>query len=220
MNRRLPLLCLPAVLLSLALSLPLPAQLELSNQLLDDIESRHDSYARKRLEQWQILIEDSEELTDQQKLTAVNDFFNSRVMFTDDEILWGREDYWATPVETLAMGTGDCEDFSIAKYFTLRELGVEDDKMRLTYVKATELNQAHMVLTYYENRRATPQVLDNLIPEIRTADKRQDLVPVYSFNGSGLWLAKTRGEGERVGDSSRLSLWEDLKARMQREGAL
>lgn len=219
MKRRLWSLCLPAVMVSLALSLPLPAQFELSNELLDDIEARHDSYARERLEEWQALIEESQTLSDEAKLSVVNDFFNSRVMFTDDHILWGREDYWATPLETLAMGAGDCEDYSIAKYFTLRELGIEDDKMRLTYVKATELNQAHMVLTYYENRRSIPQVLDNLIPEIRTADKRNDLVPVYSFNGSGLWLAKSRGEGERVGDSSRLSLWEDLKSRMQREGA-
>lgn len=220
MKARLSLLCLPALLVSLTLSLPSPAQLELSSRLLNEIEQRHDAHARERLEEWQALVADSQDLSNQEKLAAVNDFFNSRVMFTDDDMLWGREDYWATPVETLAMGAGDCEDYSIAKYFTLRELGVKDEKMRLTYVKATELDQAHMVLTYYENRRAVPKVLDNLIPEIRTADKRDDLVPVYSFNGSGLWLAKSRGEGERVGDSSRLSLWEDLKARMQTEGAL
>lgn len=220
MKSRLSLLCLPALLVSLSLALPSPAQLELSSRLLDEIEQRHDAYARERLEAWQALIADSQDLSTEEKLTAVNDFFNSRVMFTSDDLLWGREDYWATPVETLAMGAGDCEDYSIAKYFTLRELGVKDEKMRLTYVKAIELDQAHMVLTYYENRHSVPKVLDNLIPEIRTADKRNDLVPVYSFNGSGLWLAKSRGEGERVGDSSRLSLWEDLKARMQTEGAL
>ncbi|MDT8310044.1 MAG: sulfate adenylyltransferase, partial [Methylophaga sp.] len=94
-----------------------------------------------------------------------------------------------------------------------------EDKLRLTYVKAVELNQAHMVLTYYETNRAMPLVLDNLIAEIEPANRRNDLVPVYSFNGDGLWLAKSRGEGQRVGDSSRLSLWQDLEKRM-RDGAL
>ena len=71
-----------------------------------------------------------------------------------------------------------------------------------------------MVLTYYENNRAIPLVLDNLITEIKPASRRGDLIPVYSFNGAGLWLAKSRGEGQRVGDASRLSLWKDLEKRM------
>ena len=94
---------------------------------------------------------------------------------------------------------------------------MDEDKLRITYVKAIDLNQAHMVLTYFENKRAIPLVLDNLINEIQPASRRQDLTPVYSFNGTGLWLAKSRGEGQRVGDASRLSLWEDLAARMRAE---
>ena len=130
-------------------------------------------------------------------------------------MLWSKEDYWATPAEMLAIGAGDCEDYSIAKYFTLKEIGVDEDKLRITYVKAVEIGQAHMVLTYYETNRSVPLVLDNLITEIEPASRRNDLVPVYSFNGAGLWLAKSRGEGQRVGDSSRLSLWQDLEARMR-----
>ena len=71
-----------------------------------------------------------------------------------------------------------------------------------------------MVLTYFENKRAIPLVLDNLIIDINPANQRQDLVPVYSFNGQSLWLAKRRGNGQRVGDASRLSLWEDLVFRI------
>jgi predicted transglutaminase-like cysteine proteinase len=97
----------------------------------------------------------------------------------------------------------------------LIELGIPEEKLRITYVKAVELNQAHMVLTYFENRRAIPLVLDNLIIEIKPANLRRDLAPVYSFNGSGLWLAKARGDGQRVGNASRLSLWEDLTLRVK-----
>lgn len=86
--------------------------------------------------------------------------------------------------------------------------------MRITYVKYLKQGVAHMVLTYYENPRAMPVVLDNLIPEIKPANERSDLKPVYSFNGDGLWLARQRGQGRRVSGSDRLSLWEDLNKRM------
>jgi len=146
----------------------------------------------------------------------VNNFFN-QLRFTSDIKLWGKNDYWATPIEAMGKGAGDCEDYSIAKYFTLRELGVPDSKMRIMYVKALKLNQAHMVLTYYSKPGAVPLVLDNLNKRILPASRRTDLAPVYSFNGDGLWLAKSRDRGLRVGTSKRINLWQDLKARMKRE---
>jgi len=201
----------------LPFSVPLLAELLISEALLQRIENEYDSEARQRVEAWQILMQENKDLTEREKLAVVNDFFNSKVLFVDDILLWDKEDYWATPIEMLSLGAGDCEDYSIAKYFTLKQLGVDEDKLRITYVKAIDLNQAHMVLTYFENKRAIPLVLDNLINEIQPASRRQDLTPVYSFNGTGLWLAKSRGEGQRVGDASRLSLWEDLAARMRAE---
>ena len=145
----------------------------------------------------------------------VNDFFN-RLRYRTDQQLWGKNDYWATPIEALGRGGADCEDYSIAKYFTLRELGIPDEKMRIMYVKALKLNAHHMVLTYYPTPGAIPLVLDNLNSKILPASQRDDLAPIYSFNGSGLWLAKERGRGQRMGGSSRVKLWQDVKARMQR----
>jgi predicted transglutaminase-like cysteine proteinase len=129
-------------------------------------------------------------------------------------------DYWATPTEMLASNGGDCEDYSIAKYFTLLALGVNIDKLRITYVKARNLppaEQAHMVLTYYAKPDAIPLVLDNLVPEIKPASERADLLPVYSFNGDGLWLAKERGSGRVEGGSAKISLWTQLNSRMGKE---
>ena len=217
------LLRLKPIVLSLLLvwwlpfSVPLLAELLISEALLQRIENEYDSEARQRVEAWQILMQENQDLSEREKLAVVNDFFNSNVLFVDDILLWNKEDDWATPIEMLSLGAGDCEDYSIAKYFTLKQLGVDEDKLRITYVKAIDLNQAHMVLTYFENKRAIPLVLDNLINEIQPASRRQDLTPVYSFNGTGLWLAKSRSEGQRVGDASRLSLWEDLAARMRAE---
>lgn len=188
--------------------------LEISDELLATINKKYGEQAVIRIEQWQKLMKTGRNLSEQEKLRQVNDFFNQRIDFVDDVYLWGLNDYWATPLELLAQGAGDCEDYSIAKYFTLIELGVSEDKIRITYVKALKLNQAHMVLTYFSTPRAIPVVLDNLIPQIKLATKRKDLLPVYSFNGSGLWLAKSRGSGKRVGGASRLNMWTELKQRM------
>ncbi len=190
------------------------ARFDISPQLLAEIEQKHGKDASDRVEQWQRLMQTAKTLPEAEKLKRVNDFFNQRIEFVDDIYLWNVDDYWATPMEFLFQGAGDCEDYAIAKYFTLIELGVAESKMRIMYVKALRLNQAHMVLTYYSTPRAVPVVLDNLIPQIKSASKRTDLLPVYSFNGSGLWLAKAKGRGRRVGGSSRLSLWTELKQRM------
>jgi len=186
---------------------------ELPSELLDRVEQKHGDLARKRLLAWQDLIRQDGSTTDREKLDKVNAFFN-RVEFVSDLLLWKQEDYWATPVEFLMRNAGDCEDFSIAKYFTLKKLGVAENKLNLTYVKALKLNQAHMVVTYYQTPDAEPLVLDNLIPEIKPASDRDDLLPVFSFNGVGLWLAKARGRGELVGSSDRYRRWQDLLSRM------
>ena len=203
-----------AALLFGLFTLTVTANLEISEALLLHIHNKYGVVAEQRVIQWQRLMQTAKDLPDREKLERVNDFFNQNVDFVDDLIHWSVDDYWATPIEFLATGAGDCEDYSIAKYFTLLELGVEEKKMRITYVKAYQLNQAHMVLTYFATPKAVPLVLDNLIPVIKPATQRTDLLPVYSFNGSGLWLAKSRGEGKRVGGSDRLSLWADLKQRM------
>lgn len=190
------------------------ATIEISEALLLKIQNKYGKEAPLRVKQWQVLMQTAKGLSDQEKLKKVNDFFNYRIKFVDDLRLWNVADYWATPLEFLARGQGDCEDYSIAKYFTLKELGVSEKKMRITYVKALKLNQAHMVLTYYSSPRDIPVVLDNLITEIKLATKRTDLMPVYSFNGMGLWIAKARGNGKRVGNANKLNLWEELTQRM------
>ena len=188
----------------------------IDDALLAWVQNRHGQAARQRVQNWRDLLATSPSLAEMQKLEAVNTFFN-RLNFTPDRQTWQREDYWATPLETLALGAGDCEDFALAKYFTLTALGVEESRLRLTYVKALKLNQAHMVLTYYAEPDAAPWVLDNLDPRIKPATDRDDLVPVYSFNGMGLWLARQRGQGKPAGGSERLPLWRDMLERMRQE---
>ena len=156
------------------------------------------------------------------KLKRVNTFFNQKVRFDDDSKIWGVADYWATPLEVMGRGEGDCEDFAIAKYVTLRLMGVPSSKMRLTYVKArlggpqSQIVQAHMVLSYYQAPEDEPLILDNLITDIRPASRRPDLTTVFGFNAEGLWVG---GGAPRVTQSSqRLSRWQSVLVRMREEG--
>lgn len=178
---------------------------------VDAVTTTYGERAGKRVETWRREMARFRTLSEQDKLTQVNNFFN-QLYFVNDIVLWGKNDYWATPLEFLGSNAGDCEDFTIAKYFSLLELGVSDKKLRLVYVKAIELNQFHMVLAYYASANAQPVILDNINPQIKPASSRRDLLPIYSFNGQNLWLMKSKS-GELAGNSSRLSLWNDLRSR-------
>ncbi len=186
----------------------------LGRELLQKAEKKYGKDASNRLLAWEELIRHDRSTTDRAKLDKVNEFFNSKIRFAGDNEIWGTQDYWATPIEFLCKGAGDCEDFAIAKYFTLKAMGISDAKLRITYVKAIQYNIHHMVLTYYSTPEAEPLVLDNLVDSINPASKRTDLYPIFSFNGSGLWMAKQRGEGKMAGSSSRIRLWQDLLQKM------
>ena len=204
------------LLIALWLSFATAGNRDGGSGLIPWVREKYGVAAAERVLAWRQLMSTNRKKDERSKLVLVNDFFN-RLTFTTDLQLWGEEDYWATPVEAMGIGGADCEDYSIAKYFTLRELGVADDKLRIMYVKAVNLNQAHMVLTYYPTPGSVPEVLDNINGKILAADQRPDLVPVYSFNASDLWLAKSRGRGQHVGKSDRIGLWRDLRKRMEIE---
>ncbi|KTD25684.1 periplasmic protein [Legionella lansingensis] len=185
-----------------------------SVQKINKEKQKYTGGIKQRFNAWQNLLSTYRNKPLQEKLKATNDFFN-QFKFQYEYNYQGVEDYWQTPEEFLVAGAGDCEDFSIAKYFTLLALGVPMSTLRITYVKSIQLNRAHMVLAYYPRPEAEPLILDNLISDILPASKRPDLIPVYGFNGAGLWLAKQRGRDKLLGDPGRLSKWRSVIQRMQ-----
>ncbi len=187
----------------------------ISRELLKQAESKYGKDAVVRLLEWEDMIRTTGRgKTDREKLEKVNRFFNRRVRFVTDMALWGVENYWATPFEFLSRNAGDCEDFAIAKYFTLKAIGVEEEKLNIMYVKSLQYGIAHMVLAYYGTPEAEPLILDNLIDEILPGSRRTDLLPVFGFNGSGLWTAKQRSQGALPGRSERLKPWQELQRKM------
>jgi predicted transglutaminase-like cysteine proteinase len=169
----------------------------------------------------QPVLAQAHDLSEMDQLQAINQFFNHRILFRDDTEVWAQVDHWASPLETLDKGQGDCEDYAIAKYFSLLAIGMPTSKLRMVYVRAQVggpqgVQQAHMVLAYYAAPGAEPMILDNLISELRPASRRPDLVPVFSFNSEGLW----QGVGPTAaGDpTARLSRWREVLAKARAEG--
>jgi len=172
------------------------------------------------LNQLQAMMAEARPHDEAHRLVVVNRWFNNQIMFRPDTEIWGQDDFWASPLQTLSVGRGDCEDFVIAKYATLLALGLPVDKLRLVYVRARLPDQtqplAHMVLAYYATPGAEPLILDNLRPEVLPAGQRPDLAPVFSFNSAGLWQGVA---GASAGDPmARLSRWRDVWQRTRQEG--
>lgn len=167
------------------------------------------------LQEWQQMIAASADLDELSKLKAVNNFWNRKVLQAEDITIWGQKDYWATPMESLYKGIADCEDFVIAKYFSLIKLGVDPNKLRMVYVQAQLGGQsiAHMVLGYYPTPQTEPLILDSLVDRIQLAHLRPDLTPVFSFNALGVYMP-----GGKRSSIDRIGRWRDLLSRMQVQG--
>ncbi len=176
------------------------------------------------LAEWENLLHQTRELPVAEKLKRVNEFFNRHMAFAENREVWGQDDYWATPLESLLKAHSDCKGYVVAKYFTLLELNVPIKQLRLIYVKAqiggaeSTIQQAHMILAYYPTPEAEPLILDNLITDIRTASRRSDLLPIYSFNSEGIFVGVAGGAAVGPGGVGQLSHWADLLRRVHAEG--
>ncbi|WP_406828079.1 transglutaminase-like cysteine peptidase [Microbulbifer sp. ARAS458-1] len=190
---------------------------KLSRPLLEEVHAEYGALAHGRLVRWQQLIKEQSRALEWHRLLRINHFLN-RVPYAEDRTHWGQEDFWATPVQFLASNGGDCEDYAIAKLFSLISAGISPEKIRLTYVVAAQAGQPHMVLLYSANPGEHPLVLDNMTSDVLPARERTDLEPVYSFNAQGLWLNASLATATKVRNQPGSALWSELMARMKLEG--
>lgn len=156
------------------------------------------------------------------KLEAVNEYLNQLTWIADSE-LWKQPDYWATPFETITTFGGDCEDIAIGKYLVLRLMGVPDDHLGFAHV-ITSKKEHHMVLLYKASDKEPALVLDNQVPDIKTAPERPDLLAVYIFRNDGTtFIIKNEGGAKRSVtakiENKRLEKWLTAKERSRKNAA-
>ncbi len=207
---------LTTLVLCLALAWgPAPAVTFDPGALASYARQHYGAKAGRAVESWQAMLAQAAGLDEQEKLRMANGFWNNALIGGEDISIWGQVDYWATPLQSLAKGSGDCEDYVIGKYFSLLYLGVAPEKLRFVYVRAQIGSQsiAHMVLGYYPQHQAEPMVLDSLVDRIQPAHNRPDLTPVFSFNAQGVYIP-----GGKRSSVESIGRWRDLLSRMRTEG--
>ncbi len=187
-----------------------------NSEIIERAKQHYGKDGHNRIKQWLRFIDASIDKNEWRQVHLVNNFFNEHIKYKTDNELWNKNDYWATPIESLGVGMGDCEDYVIAKYFTLIALGIPEEKIRFMYVRQHTINQPHMVLIYFPEADQIPFVLGNFNTQLLPANKRHDLTPIYSFNGQGLWLAKAKGLGNKVKNSSGVSAWDTMLKRIEK----
>lgn len=137
-----------------------------------------------RVPEWQSLIAALQGRGLREQVLAVNEFAN-RFRYVLDQDNYGRSDYWAIPREFLTLG-GDCEDYAIIKYFSLRQLGVPAEVLRIVVVQDTNLRIPHAVLALRVQDDII--VLDNQIRDVVSHRKVAHYLPVFSVNEQYWWM--------------------------------
>jgi len=118
------------------------------------------------------------------QLDAVNRFFNEAT-YKEDRDNFGTDDYWQTPYELLARG-GDCEDYAIAKYLSLKRLGIPESSMRIMIVQDQNLGGImHAILEVTVG--STRYILDNQAQQVIAASKIFHYQPIYAINAMVWW---------------------------------
>ena len=132
---------------------------------------RYGDEAGDRVRRWRQLLLSAEPLDERRQIRMVNEFFNRNIVYRSDQELWGSEDHWATPLEALGRAGGDCEDYSIAKYASLRMLGIPDSRLRLFYVHARLGATAEISPWRYDDRLWAKLELQKLKDEYELATR-------------------------------------------------
>lgn len=151
-----------------------------------DARCREAGGGRCAYREWRPLIE---RLRGQGRLTQVDEVnrFVNRWPYITDSVNWGVDDYWATPGEFFAKG-GDCEEYAVVKFLSLRALGFGDDELRLVAVMDLRQDVEHVVTLVRVGRRTL--VLDNRVDGLVEADSVRHYKPVYSANERAWWHYK------------------------------
>lgn len=185
------------------------AAFEVSEKLLEKVREQHGAVAETRLRNWKKMVKHSDAKLDVEKLTLVNEFINlaHRVNDTDS---WHKTDTRADPLEFLVNHSGDGQDFTVAKLFTLHQMGVDLAKLRISYVKSNGLNRPHTVLAYFSSPTSEPLILDNVERLIKPSSARADLEPIYLFDARDVLMVESNSRQLPEEKSNHIVKWQNL----------
>lgn len=160
---------------------------------LDKHDDEQDVYLKKcgknkkqfycNIEEWKKFLDSIADKDVIQKVKTVNNYINKHQYIIDQEN-WGMTDYWESPGEFL-FKNGDCEDYAIAKYMSLKFLGMSMDDMRVLILYDHNLGAYHSVLAVYHKNKI--YILDNQLDSVITDKKIYHYEPIFSLNEKYWW---------------------------------
>lgn len=133
---------------------------------------------------WRTVIEKTASLDPMIRMRLVNDFVNA-VPYVEDRDNYGMPDYWAETATFFALG-GDCEDYAIAKYKLLQQLGFHPDRLRVVLLIDQARRRQHAVLAVAEGGEGW--ILDSAQPRILPHGSVRDYRPTVSVGGRRLFV--------------------------------
>ncbi|MDJ0949505.1 MAG: transglutaminase-like cysteine peptidase [Alphaproteobacteria bacterium] len=155
-----------------------------SERQLEDAPCETGLFNRCHLKDWKDFLSSVRNKAPMAQIEAVNAYMN-RAPYILDPVNYGVPDYWATPRQFFVKN-GDCEDYAIAKYLSLRDLGFPKERMRIVVLQDLNLRLAHAVLAVYHGGQI--YILDNQIQQVVTHDRIRHYKPIYSINEQAWWL--------------------------------
>ena len=177
-------------------------------------QSPKKSFIINRFKKFKEMREKAFTLSTEKKLNYVNSFFN-KILPINDATKYNYDDYWATRKEFIIEGEGDCEDYVIAKYFTLLEIGIDKKNLFFAVMQVKGKTSYHMNLLYFKTPSSVPLVLDNLSFKVIPLTSRKDLEPNFAFNEYSSFLLNINGLGKKVKiDWGEVNKWEVLLDRI------
>ncbi len=151
---------------------------------LEEASCTSSSFNRCHLREWKAFLAEQQGKDRRAQVDAVNAYMNRQPYLTDPRN-YGISDYWATPVQFFSRD-GDCEDYAIAKFLSLRALGFGNDMLRIVVLQDLNLRVGHAILVVYLG--GEPLILDNQIRRVVEANRIHHYKPIYSINEQHLWL--------------------------------
>jgi len=149
------------------------------------------------------------------KIQMVN-FYINQIVSKYDANNYNADEYWATPFEFFSNIGGDCEDYVIAKMYTLKKLGISSKDMYMNVVKERFIGGDHMVLNLHVDKKSPQIVLDNLSTKVLSIDKRVDLKSVFMFNKYGFYILENFKDLKQIKKINLLA-YKDFKERDKHE---
>lgn len=145
----------------------------------------HDPKYSGVLKKWRNALQPLAHLPIREMAQQVNDMMNAHPYIHDDRHMWGVSDYWETPLEFLTYN-GDCKDYAIAKYASLRMLGIPEDRLRIAVVQDLGENIPHAIVLLYTDDDTL--ILDNQNRQVLSSSMVSRYQPIFSINREGWWL--------------------------------